>query len=348
MSTHDHSRTDEALDESAAAWLCEREEGFTPERAHAFAAWRDRDPRHEAAVARVECTLALLGEMPVVRAPLEARFGRTGETPAAPARVAAASRSIIQLRIRQWAAGLAAALALGSAVWWTAELRAPAGERYATEAAAQRRVALQDGTVVDINAASDVHVQFTERERRVALTAGEAHFEVAPDAARPFVVTAAGVSVRAVGTAFNVRLAAGAIDVLVVEGKVEVARGPTKSRAAAAAPSLLTAGERARVSRDAAPRVEVEKVAPELVRAMLAWQDPLTTFRDVPLREIVARLNLRNPTQLVVDDAELSERKIGGVIALDQVEAFVRLLEQGGDVVSERRGGGEIVLRRAR
>ncbi len=49
------------------------------------------------------------------------------------------------------------------------------------------------------------------------LEAGEAHFAVAPDAARPFVVRVGGVAVRAVGTAFNVRYAAdGAVEVTVI------------------------------------------------------------------------------------------------------------------------------------
>lgn len=361
MNTNDHARADDApdddaLDEAAVAWLCERDEGFSPERARAFAAWRDCDVWHAAAVARVERTLALLGEMPAVRAPLEARFGRTAEA-SPPAHAGRSPGEVSTVgRVRRFplgvlAAGLAAALALG--VWWGGAARAPEGERYASEVAGQRRIALEDGSVVDLNAASDLRVQFTATERRVTLTAGEAHFDVAPDAARPFVVTAAGVSVRAVGTAFNVRLAPGAIDVLVVEGKVEVARGKSTQRAAAPAPApaMLTAGERALVSRDdsrAGRELAVEKVAPGSVRALLAWQDPMTTFRDVPLREVAARLNLRNATQLVIADDQLAERAIGGVIALDQVEAFVRLLEQGGDVVSERRGASEIVLRRAR
>lgn len=343
MNPRDHLRTDAALDDEAAAWLCERDEGFTPERAQAFADWRDADPRQAAAVARVGRALALLGEMPAVRAPLEARFGRVKAT-AAPAR----RGRVVRLPFRLWSAGIAAALVVGLAAWWSAPLRAPVSERYAAGAATPRRVALRDGSVVDLNAGSDVRVQFTLRERHVALSVGEAHFEVAHDAARPFVVAAGGVSVRAVGTAFNVQLAAGAVDVLVVEGKVEVTRATAPANAADA-PSLLAAGDRARISRDdptTAPTIV--KAAPAAIRATLAWQDPLTTFNDVPLREVVTRLNQRNETQLVLDEAALGERKIGGVIALDQVEAFVRLLEQDGDVVAERRSATEIGLRRAR
>jgi len=74
----------------------------------------------------------------------------------------------------------------------------------------------------------------------------------------------------------------------------------------------------------------------------------LTDFVDVPLRDVVARFNRRNETQLIVENADLGDRKIGGLIDLNQVDAFARLLEQDGDIVAERRSGREIVLRRAR
>lgn len=338
MKMADDFDRDDALDGAAAAWLCEREEGFTTERAQAFAEWRDRDPRHAAAIERVENALALIGEMPAIRAPLEARFGRAGE-----AIVPLPARCGWRARFSRpaWAAAAAAVLMAGAIAWWNLPPDASTGEHYAADAVTQRRVALRDGSIVDINKAGAVQVDFSGTARRVSLRAGEAHFQVAADPARPFVVDAAGVSVRAVGTAFNVRIADGSVDVLVMEGKVEVVR--------ATARALLTAGECTQVSKDdrtVAPKVE--KAAPESIRAALAWQDPMTTFNDVPLRDVAVRFNQRNATQLVIDDAQLGERKIGGVIALDQIEALVRLLEQDGDVVVERRGPGEIRLRRAR
>src|SRR5688500_3069771 len=67
--------SDDELDDIAAEWLCERAVGGSPAQEHAFTLWREQDPRHAAAIARVERTLALLDEMPAVRAPLEARLG---------------------------------------------------------------------------------------------------------------------------------------------------------------------------------------------------------------------------------------------------------------------------------
>ena len=43
---------DAAIEAAAVSWLCERDDGFAPERATAFAVWCAADPRHRAAVAK--------------------------------------------------------------------------------------------------------------------------------------------------------------------------------------------------------------------------------------------------------------------------------------------------------
>lgn len=86
--------------------------------------------------------------------------------------------------------------------------------------------ALPDGSWVDLNVGADIAVEFTAGgagARRVVLRRGEAHFTVAKDAARPFVVEAGGVAVRAVGTAFSVQRGGAGVEVLVTEGRVAVA-----------------------------------------------------------------------------------------------------------------------------
>lgn len=341
MNPADQNRDDGILDEAAAEWLVERDEGFAPGRAEAFAAWCARDSRHAEALMRLERTLALLDELPEVKG---------SQARVASVRPASAANPGFGVQRLVWTAGLAAVLVLGFSLWWVSTPRQPAGQHYVTDAVAQRSLVLPDGSVLDINTASDVVVQFTAGERRVILGRGEAHFQVARDAARPFIVTAGGVAVRAVGTAFNVRLAAEGVDVIVVEGKVELDRGeattlpPSRGNA-----PLLVAGERAQLSgsdRISAPTIE--KIDSTSIRALLTWQNPLTNFADVPLRDVVARFNRRNSTQLTLADAALGDRRIGGMIALDQVDAFVRMLEQDGDIVAVRHGSAEITLRRAR
>ena len=333
--------TDDAIETAAAEWLCEREEGFATGRAQAFAAWRAADPRHEAAVAETERAMELLAEMPAVRAPLEARIAEVMQ-PVAPFVRWGGFRPPV------WTAGLAAALVLAAGVWWLAPERSNGPQRYVTAAARQQQIALNDGSVLNLNVSSEVSVRLTPNERRVTLASGEAHFAVAHDTARPFIVTAAGVSVRAVGTAFSVRMGEAGVEVLVTEGKVEVARDAISAEAAVASPSRLVAGERAVITRAVSvANAPIERVSAEVLSVAVRWHSQVMTFSDLPLREAVVLFNRRNETQLVLADEKLGSQKIGGTFAADQVEAFVRLLEKDGDVVAERRGAREIALRRA-
>lgn len=338
----DPSSSDDAIDTAAAEWLVERDAGFAPGRASAFAAWSAADPRHEAAVLRTECALDLIGEMPAIRAPLAARL--------------AEETKIVRpafFRVPGWSAGLAAALALAAVVWWVAPGRTGLAEtqHYATAATRQQQVALVDGSIVNLNVSTDVQIALTPAARRVTLTAGEAHFAVAHDTARPFIVTAGGVSVRAVGTAFSVRLGNHGVEVLVTEGKVEITRDDADSTPAPALPAahpLLVAGERTVILRDAAnTAAAIERVSTDALQAAVRWHSQVMTFTNLPLRDAVTLFNRRNTQQLILADAALGERKIGGTFAADQVEAFVRLLAQDGDITAERRAATEIVLRRA-
>jgi len=324
-----------AIEAEAMAWLAEREEGFAPGRAAAFEAWRRRDARHAVAVAELEQVLAQLDGLADRREEVNAHFNRV--SPALPPgrEAAAAAPSASAWRPAAWI-GLAAALVLGC--FFAYRALAPAAwpaTRYATTTAGYERARLDDGSTLELNTASAARVHFTAAERRVDLESGEAHFEVARDTARPFVVHAGGVAVRAVGTAFNVRFVSGAVEVTVTEGKVAV--GPTSSAEGA---MLVTASQRLAVPLAAATPspAAVESLAPAEVRAVLAWQRRATDFSDTPLAEVAARFNRHNALQIVIAEPALGARRIGGMFALDDVEAFVRLLERDGIIRTERHG----------
>ena len=342
---HDRLPSDEAavIEAAAVAWLCERDEAFTPERAAAFAAWRAADPRHRTAVAKVERGLELLHELPAASFAVEARLTgrreRIAHTPGS-ARIPAWA----------WATGLAAGLLVGL-LFWRFPLHPPAeAQMFAASAFGPTRAVLGDGSIVNVNTQGKLEVQLGARERRVTLAQGEAHFEVKADPARPFIVVAGGVTVRAVGTMFDIRINGDAVEVLVEEGKVTVAPVPSPAReattAAAAAP-LIQAGEWAvvpRADRGAAPRIE--KMEPPKMAAALQWHRRVALFNDTPLREVVAQFNRRNEAQISLADDELGARRFGGALALDHVDALLRLLEREGGIAVERRAPNELVLRR--
>ena len=325
-----------AIEAEAMAWLAEREEGLAPGRAAAFEAWRRRDTRHAASVAELEQVLAQLESLADRREEMNAHFNRV--SPASPV-VREADATVPPVVFRWWRpvawSGLAAALVL--AVFWgylALQPTASPATRYATTTAGYERARLDDGSTLELNTASAARVHFTSAERRVELESGEAHFEVARDTARPFVVSAGGIAVRAVGTAFNVRFVSGAVEVTVTEGKVAV--GPASS---AAGGTLVTASQRLAIPlAAAAPTLAIESLAPADVRAVLAWQRRVTDFSDTPLAEVTARFNRHNALQLAIAEPALGARRIGGIFALDDVEAFVRLLERDGIIRAERRG----------
>lgn len=160
-------------------------------------------------------------------------------------------------------------------------------QSYETRAGGFSRIVLDDGSVIDLNTDSEVRVRLRAGERDVRLVRGEGRFQVAHDVARPFVVAAANADVRAVGTAFSVRLRdSKQVDVLVSEGSVAVA----------AAHGVHTppvhAGEAAVVFAD---RIAVRRMEPQQLERLQSaactagGTCPIPQISALPDRALVAR-----------------------------------------------------------
>ena len=155
------------------------------------------------------------------------------------------------------------------------------------------------------------------------------------------------MAVRAVGTVFNVRLARGALEVVVSEGRVKLEPPPVDTVAREA--TVLSVGESAVLLLGAPALVpQVTALAVPELAARLAWQPRLLDFTGAPLTDIVAEFNRRNPVQLAVDDATLGALRLSAAFRSDNVEGFVRLMESDFGMRAESRSEREIVLRRAK
>lgn len=338
---------------TAAAWRARRDAGWSGQDAAEFAAWLQADPRHGEAFADVEETWNALARIGAFPPPGEPDADALSPAPVLAFEGPAPRKSRFK---RLWSVGAAAAVAAGIAVlaWQQAPRWKPA-----PASSHIRDLNLADGSVIELNAQSDVAVQYSATERRVVLLRGEAHFVVAPNPERPFLVTVRDVTVRAVGTAFNVRWKPAVLEVLVTAGKVEVedAKSGTSLLPAPASPGgnpefpdrRLTAGQRAVISMQAtatAPAAVSSLAADEAAQA-LAWRDARFEFADATLGEAAAMFNRRNHHQLVIADPALRNQRFGGTFRPDAYDAFVRLLESDFGVVAERRGD-ETILRPAR
>jgi transmembrane sensor len=335
----------EAIEARAAAWLAQRDEGLTPEEAAEFARWQQADPRHAAAVARLDATWTTLQQLRTFRPQAQAHPDR--DLLRRPrARIVRFPTTVI-VGLIATAAALAVIAWVSRPFFKTPNRIEPASE-YVTTADGYQRVTLSDGSILELNASSEVRVAFEAAVRRIALVRGEAHFTVAKNKSRPFIVEAKNIRVRAVGTAFNVRMADENIEVLVTEGKVSVRNDPALADdATGSSDRMLRAGERLAVTNGEAKAAlpPAEAVSPAIVREMLSWQIPRLRFVETPLVEVIAQFNRRNQVQLELGDPALASLPVDGSFRPDNVEAFVRLLESSGAVRAERVSAERIVLR---
>ena len=343
---------DSALRATAAQWTIRRDRGLSATEAIDYELWLAADPRHAAAMQRSAAAWSLLDRIPekaaapvLATATRRRSFWRRSVVLASVATAAAAALALVALRFTRSSALPSPALASTTA-------NAPA--------AAPRQLTLSDGTVVQLNTGGEVLEQFTAAERRVLLARGEAHFAVTKNPARPFVVQAGNVDVRAVGTAFNVHLQSAAVDVLVTEGVVQLNRPSAPIPAGTlAAPSAdlprLTANERAVVSlaptsptspASLAPAIVVTTATPDDIARTLAWQAPLLRLGGSTLAELVLEFQRRSGQRVILADPALASLRVGGRFRADDLAGFTHLLATTLDLEVEHTADGTLVLRK--
>lgn len=325
----------------ASAWLARRDRSLTAAEQDRYLEWLRADPRHAAAIARLEKTWMALDALAEWR----------------PAHSPQPNADLLAPPRRRWwrsplpllVGALAAALACGIF------LRLDRSREAATAATARavhvipgpERLTLADGSIVELNHDGKIETEFTPALRRVRLVRGEAHFAVAKNPARPFVVDAGAVAVRAVGTAFDVNRATGSVEVLVTEGKVQLEQ-PAGETGGVPAPTPLVAGQHASVGTAAGSTPLVGTMSAAEIERALGWQGVRLEFAEQPLADVVAEFNVRNRQQIVIGDPAAGSIRVGGSFRADNVEGFVRLLNLSFGLVAERRDDGALVLHLAK
>ena len=241
------------------------------------------------------------------------------------------------------AAGLIAiAVAAG---WWFGVTGG--AQTYRTEVGGLSRVVLKDGSAVTLNTDTELRVRFSESRRQVELLRGEAQFTVTHDTIRPFEVLAGGRIVRAVGTAFDVRLDHGeTMEVMVTEGRVAFvdAPSPTPALGTVATTATISAGETA-VAKGG--KVTVRRVTATETSRHLAWQVGELSFQGETLSEAIAEFNCYNRRKLKIEDASIGSLQVGGNFQALDVDSFVAALERSFGIASKSADDGTLILERA-
>jgi transmembrane sensor len=193
---------------------------------------------------------------------------------------------------------------------------------YATSVGERRVVALDDGSRVTLNTNTRIRIDYSDTMRIVRLDRGQAYFQVAHEARRPFEVITGNSVVRAVGTAFDVYEHGDETLVTLVEGVV-------KTRLAASTPAdepaqleqIVRAGQKV-----ALVRGHRAAVLPAAVDRSTAWLNGKLMFNDEPLSAAVAEANRYSKHQVKLGSPSLRDLRVSGVFRAGNQAELVQAL----------------------
>jgi transmembrane sensor len=332
-------RTRAEIDEEAAAWIWRLDStaGSAIDQL-AFDAWLRQDSRHRRAMEELSKVWEALDGL------AEAKRGERIAT-----FTDAAKRAASRARHFWWFAVAATiAVVVAGAGWLQTGNEI---QTLATAVGQHRNVTLVDGSIVTLNTNTILETVLTRSVRQLYLRKGEAHFQVAHDRSRPFLVHAGDAVVRAVGTEFEVRLHADQhVDVLVNEGRVEVqAAGPVlpPDPGAHAQPARVTtvralsAGEQLST---ASAAYAIVPVSSEQLSSELAWRQGAIIFDGESLSSAVSEIERYTDARIVVSDAGVAALRVGGRFRTDDVQGFLDGLQAALPVTIRRTADGLVYV----
>lgn len=321
-------------------WLCE-----SPAHAHEYVALVGfmQDVQHVAAQNTTDADVL------IARARAEVDVDNVQPMFTAVGSHAADQPSPLPRRAAVWtavAATVASIMVLLAGGWWFHERN-----HYQTAHAEQRSWRMPDGSTVHLNSSSEIRVRFDDTERRVDLVRGQALFQVAKDAQRPFLVYAGDAVAKAVGTEFDVYRRADRTLISVLEGRVAVWRLPDVFEQARHAMDA-DAGNSSReliAQLDADQQAMISSHSAEVsqrdgtVRKTVAWLQRQVVFDHDSLGSAIEEFNRYAERRIRVEGAELRGLQISGIFSAYDAEAFLRFLERQPDI-DVHRGAEEIVV----
>ena len=302
----DFAATQDPVALAAATWFSRR--GNLDAQAE-FAAWLAADALHAQAYAQLKDTHRNARKIP---AQVAARWTVPAPSPRRPL--------LRSVRVLPYAAAAMLLLSVGAGgyQWW--QQQPTFSQAYATARGQRLAVALPDGSSMQLDTATQLHVTVYRQRREVRLAHGEALFQVQAKQGQPFDVLSGPLTVTVVGTQFSVRNTVahdGQLRVAVQHGQVRVA-GSQQDKVD------LTAGQG--VSSDAGGRLsDVASLAPGSVAP---WRNGRVTFDNVPLGAALAEFERYGDTGLAVRDPAVARLRIGGSFSLTQLDRFAAALPQ--------------------
>jgi transmembrane sensor len=313
-----------SLRDTAARWFERAGRDATSAETHGpLQAWLAESAEHAAAFRSIERTWIALksaAQDPAILGLRQEAVRRLTPRPSAshrPLRWAAAALIILSVGAALWIVVPRAGLGSSLLAWFESASHKPGTQSYATKTGDRLTIALDDGSKATLNTATQLDVTFSKQSRTVRLLAGEALFEVAKDASRPFVVQTENRRFIAVGTAFDVHIETNQVKVTMLEGTVRAESIEPGSPIR----TTVTAGEQL-IAR-ANTEDHVRRVDPQLETS---WRTGQVIFDNTPLRDAIDELNRYSTAHIELADPQLADLRLSGTFATERTTDFVEAI----------------------
>ena len=332
--------------EQAAQWLVQLDKGeLEQQQSTDFHLWLEQDPAHGRALvelARLWDQMGILAELSELFPLTRSQHAAAGGLLRIPGRrVLAAAAAVLLLQIDNIFPGSGAGP------------QQTLSRVYHTRVGEQINISLPDASRITLNTDSELQVAYTASQRNIRLRKGEAHFQVAHDASRPFMVFAGNGIVRAVGTAFNVHLRDGNVEVMVTEGRVGIASGiednePLNEIATIPLKKFHTTLSAGQAVEYGSNNIRlVQDVKPEIIQRKLSWEHGMLKFEGEPLDQVVREINRYTDTEIVITDPGIRKIRVGGYFKTGETESLLNVLKDNFDIAASRVNERLVYLSRA-
>lgn len=189
----------------------------------------------------------------------------------------------------------------------------------------RRVVSLKDGTRVTLNTDTRLVVRYRAAARRVWLERGEALFEVAKAPHWPFIVTAAGHDIRALGTAFEVRrYAKRQVSITLVEGRISISPAWEGVKPALEPVTVLASpGQRLTFAPHRPPRLDRARL-----KQVIAWQSGEVVFDRTSLSVAASEMNRYSRLRIVIADPAAARLRLSGLFQAGDSAQFAEAVAE--------------------
>ena len=213
------------------------------------------------------------------------------------------------------------------------------------------KIHLQDGTIVNLNSGSRLYYPTsTSSDHRYVRLVGEAFFDVVEDRGKPFYVYTEDMTIKVLGTQFNVRAYPDekTFETTVVEGEIEVYSNlakfePDNKPLISLSPNQkIVIEKKIRLDTETetetldAPETELKQEPvqlPEIIKQVRAevdteWRNNILIFDNEPFRSIISKLERWYGVHIETQDSRLDNVRFSGKFDRESIADVLSALSQ--------------------